>query len=102
MQIPAADKVVNLRASKASGKANVSWDTSAELTTVGFNLIGAKKNGGSVQMNTSLIQAKQGTTGESASYSIDLSSRDLKGSTGVYVELVKTNGAKERFGPASF
>jgi hypothetical protein len=99
---PAADKVLNLSASKANGKANVSWDTSAELSTAGFNLIGTKKNGGSVQLNSSLIQAKQGTTGGSASYSIDLSSGDLKGSTAVYVELVKTNGAKERFGPASF
>ena len=98
----AADRVMNIAAGKSAGKANVSWDTSLELSVAGFNLIGVKKGGASVQMNASLIPAKNGTTGESASYSVSLKSGDLKGSTAVYVELVKTNGAKERFGPASF
>ncbi|HEV8337333.1 MAG TPA: hypothetical protein VGR67_13025 [Candidatus Polarisedimenticolia bacterium] len=99
---PASDRVLNLVASKTSGKANVSWDTTAELTVAGFNLIGTKKSGGEVQLNSSLIPAKKGTTGEGASYSADLKAGDLKGSTAVFVEVVKTNGAKERFGPASF
>lgn len=99
---PAADRVINLAASKATGKAIVSWDTTAELTTAGFNLIGVKKSGGQVQLNSALIPALKGTTGESASYSINLGARDLKGSIAVYVELVKISGAKELFGPASF
>jgi len=96
------DKVINLTAGKVTGKANVSWNTTAELSTAGFNLIGVKKSGGDVQLNSALIPAQKGTTGESASYSINLGPRDLKGSTAVYVELVKISGAKERFGPASF
>jgi len=99
---PVSDRVVNLVASKSAGKASVSWDTTAEFATSGFNLIGTKKNGGSVQLNSTLIAAKKGTTGEGASYTVSLSSGSLKGSTAVYVEVVKTNGAKERFGPASF
>jgi hypothetical protein len=99
---PASDRVIDLVASKTSGKANVSWNTSLELTVAGFNVIGTKKNGGEVQLNSSLIPAKKGTTGEGASYSASFGAGDLKGSTAVIVEVVKTNGAKERFGPASF
>jgi len=99
---PAADRIINLTASKAVGKVNVSWDTTAELSTAGFNLIGVKKSGGQVQINSALIPAQEGTSGAGASYSINLGPRDLKGSTAVYVELVKTSGAKELFGPASF
>jgi len=101
---PAGDRVVNLQVAKKSGKTDISWDTTAELTTVGFNVIGTNRNGRDVQLNTRLIPAKHGTTGEGASYSISLTASALKskGSTAVYIEIVKTNGAKERFGPASF
>jgi len=99
---PVSDRVYNMLATKSSGKASVAWDTTAEFSTAGFNLIGEKKNGGTVQLNSSLIQAKKGTTGEGASYDVSLGGGDLKGATAVYVELVKTNGAKERFGPVRF
>jgi hypothetical protein len=99
---PVADRVVNVKVAKKFGKMDISWDTSAEFTTVGFNLIGTKRNGRDVQLNAQLIPAKNGTTGDGASYSVSVSAGALKGSTAVYVEIVKTNGAKERFGPASF
>ncbi len=99
---PVGDKVINLAASRAGGKASVSWDTTAEFQTAGFNLIGAKRNGGEVRLNATPIPAKEGTTGQGASYSVALSGGDLKGSAAVYVEVVKTNGTTERFGPASF
>jgi len=99
---PVADQVINLAASKTAAEANVSWDTTAELSTAGFNLIGVRKNGGQVQLNSALIPALEGTTGESASYSINLGARDLKGSTAFYVELVKISGDRELFGPAAF
>ena len=99
---PSADRVVNLTASRTAAEANVAWDTTAELSTAGFNLIGVKKNGDRVAISASMIVALEGTTGLGAQYSIDLSPKDLKGSTAVYVELVKTSGATELFGPVSF
>jgi hypothetical protein len=80
----------------------VNWDTGVELTTAGFNLIGTKKGGNDVQLNSSLIAAKEGTTGKGASYSATFDANQMKGSTLVYVEIVKTDGTKQRFGPASF
>jgi hypothetical protein len=99
---PSADKVSNLVAAKRFGQTEVSWETSAEFSVAGFNLIGTKRGGRDVKLNARLIPAKKGTTGEGASYSMTITARDLRGSTAVYVEVVKTNGTTERFGPVSF
>ena len=99
---PVADLVTTISASKSQGKGTVNWDTGIEMTTAGFNVIGAKKGGNEVKLNGSLIAAKEGTTGKGASYTVTFDAGQLKGSTLVYVEIVKTDGSKERFGPASF
>jgi hypothetical protein len=99
---PAGDRVVNVKVTKKFGKTDVSWDTTSELATAGFNLIGTKKNGRDVRLNARLIPAKNGTTGSGASYTMSIPASALKGSTSVYVEIITINGAKERFGPASF
>jgi len=98
----ASDEVIELRASKSQGKGSVDWTTGVELTTSGFNVIGAKKGGGEVKINANLIAAKEGTTGKGASYSLSFDAGQLKGSSSVYVEVVKNDGSKERFGPAAF
>ena len=99
---PVSDQVIDLRAGRTGGKASVDWSTGAELTTSGFNVIGTKKGGGGeVKLNDSLIAAKEGTTGRGATYTLVLDMRQLKGSTSVYVEIVKNDGSRERFGPAS-
>ena len=99
---PVADLVTTITASKSQGKAAVSWETGIEMATVGFNVIGTKKHGGETKLNASLIAAKEGTTGRGAAYSIVFDAGQLKGSSLIFVEIVKTDGSKERFGPASF
>lgn len=100
--LPAADRIVNLAADRSAGKSDVSWDTTAEISVAGFDLFGIRKGGGSVRLNSSPIQAREGTTGEGAHYSVPLGAGSLKGLTAVYVEMVRTGGARERFGPAAF
>ena len=99
---PVADLVTTISANKSQGKGTVSWDTGVEMTTAGFNVIGTKKGGSEQKLNATLIAAKEGTTGRGASYTVTFDANALKGSTLVYVEIVKTDGSKERFGPASF
>ena len=99
---PVSDQVIELRAGRTGGKGSVEWTTGIELTTAGFNVIGTKKGGGGeVKLNDRLIAAKEGTTGRGATYTLVFDARKLKGSTSVYVEIVKNDGSKERFGPAS-
>jgi len=99
---PVADLVTTISASKSQGKGTVNWDTGIEMTTAGFNVIGTKKNSGETKLNGSLIAAKEGTSGKGASYTVTFDAGQLKGSSSVFVEIVKTDGSKERFGPASF
>ena len=99
---PVTDVVTNINVSKSQGKGTVSWSTGIETTTAGFNVIGAKKGGNELKLNASLISAKEGTTGKGASYTMTFDGAQLKGSTSIYLEIVKTDGSKERFGPASF
>jgi hypothetical protein len=100
---PVSDLVTTILATKLpQGKGKVDWSTGIEMTTSGFNVIGTKKGGGEVKLNPSLIEAQEGTTGKGATYTVTFEPGQLKGSSSVYVEIVKTNGSKERFGPASF
>ena len=100
--VAVADVVTSLTAGRSRGDATVEWTTGAELSTAGFDLFGFKKNGGEVKLNSALIPAKEGSSGRGATYSVTFGSSELKGSGAVVVELVRTNGSKERFGPASF
>lgn len=100
--ISVGDLITSIRASKRQGKGTVDWETGIELTTAGFNVIGTKKNGAEVKLNESLIAAKEGTTGRGGSYSATFDAGQLKGSSSVFVEIVKIDGSRERFGPADF
>lgn len=99
---PVADLVTVIHANKSQGKGTVDWETGIEMSTAGFNVIGTKKGGQETKLNGTLIAAKEGTTGKGASYTVTFDAGQLKGSSTVYVEIVKTDGSKERFGPASF
>jgi hypothetical protein len=99
---PVGDLITTIQAGRRQGKGTVDWETGIELTTAGFNVIGTKHNGAEVKLNRSLIAAKEGTTGRGASYSATFDAGQLKGSTAVFVEIVKTDGSRERFGPAGF
>ncbi len=100
---PVADLVTTIVASKTGGKGKVDWTTGVEMTISGFNVIGTKKGGGNeVKINGTLVAPKEGTTGKGASYTFEFDAGQLKGSSAVYIEVVKNNGSKARFGPASF
>lgn len=100
---PVADLVTTIAATKAGGKGKVEWTTGVEMTISGFNVIGTKKGGGNeVKINGTLVDAKEGTTGKGASYTFEFDASQLKGSSAVYIEVLKNNGSKARFGPASF
>jgi hypothetical protein len=99
---PVADLVTVIHANKSQGKGIVDWETGIEMSTAGFNVIGTKKGGAEVKLNGSLIAAKEGTSGKGATYSVTFDAGQLKGSSAVFVEIVKTDGSKERFGPVSF
>jgi hypothetical protein len=97
---PVADRITTVYASKSQGVVTIDWETESELATAGFNLIGTRNNGTERKLNNSLIVAKGGSTGSGAGYSASFEGSRLKGSNAVYVELVKTDGSKQRFGPA--
>jgi hypothetical protein len=99
---PIADLVENISAVKSQGKLAVAWSTITELTTEGFNVIGTKKGGGEIKLNSALIPAQEGTTGLGASYSAVFDGSKLKGSTSVFIDLVKIDGTTARFGPVGF
>ena len=96
------DQVVSIVATKVGGDTNVEWTTEKEMFTDGFNLIGAKKGSQEVVLNRSLIPAQEGTTGNGATYSFAVDRNRLKGSALLFVEVVKLDGSRVRFGPASF
>jgi hypothetical protein len=99
---PVADQVTTIQANKTRGTATVDWETAAELATAGFNLIAVKNNGSEWKLNDSLIAAREGTTGKGGSYGVSYDVVSLKGAHAVFVELVKLDGSKERFGPADW
>ena len=100
--LPLMDQVTSLTSAKTQGKVTVIWQTSSEVTTAGFDVIGVKKGGTEVKLNSALIPAKEGTTGKGASYSVVFEGGQLKGAALIYLDLVKTDGSRLRFGPANF
>ena len=53
-------------------------------------------------MNSTLIAARKLFGGEGAHYSIALNAEDLKGVSAVQLEVLKGDGARERFGSVRF
>jgi hypothetical protein len=98
---PATDRVMDLVASKTGGKATVSWDTSSELNTAGFKVMGQRKTGEQFQIGPSFVEATGKTDGQPHHYSVDLNGGDLKGATKIYIVVVHPTGADETFGPAN-
>jgi hypothetical protein len=93
---PVSDRIVNLVASKTgANKFSVSWSTTSENTIASFNLVG-NKTSGTIDIGSS-ISPKGGGLG--ASYSISLSSSDLKGAKRVSVIVTYSDGSKASFGP---
>lgn len=99
---PISDRVLALRAVKSGGKATISWITAGEFTIAGFDLIGFRRDGRTLRLNSTLIAPRFGTTAEGASYTIDLSAGDVKGSSHVAVEVKHTNGSTDRTDPVPF
>jgi hypothetical protein len=55
-----------------------------------------------VPLNAALIPAKEGTSGRGVSYTLTVEASQLRGSQAVIVELLRTNGSKQRSNPVPF
>lgn len=96
------DQVISIVATRLGSMMVVEWETEREFSTAGFDVIGAKKGGGGeVVLNRTVIPAQQGTTGGGASYSFQVDRSRLKGSALLFVDLIKLDGTRVRFGPAA-
>ncbi|HEU5181178.1 MAG TPA: hypothetical protein VFW45_10310, partial [Candidatus Polarisedimenticolia bacterium] len=97
------DQVISIVATRSGSMIVVEWETEREFSTQGFDVIGSKKGGGGgMVLNRSLIPAQEGTSGGGASYSFSVDRNRLKGSALIFIDLVKLDGTRVRFGPASF
>jgi hypothetical protein len=101
-EAPTPDFITDLTATKTSGGVKVQWITPSENATAGFDVLGLKKNGRENLLNSTLIPAKEGTTGRGALYSVTFDSGQLKGCKSIAVELVGTDESRTRFGPVGF
>jgi hypothetical protein len=97
-----SDLITELTGTKIPGGAKVSWITSNERMTAGFYVFGLKRNGREILLNSTLIPAKEGTTGKGASYSMTFDSSQLKGCHAVDVELIMSDGSRTRYGPTRY
>ncbi|MCI0409880.1 MAG: hypothetical protein L0191_15190 [Acidobacteria bacterium] len=97
-----SDVATELTATRISHGARVDWITSNERMTLGFDVIGLKRGGREIPLNSTLIPAEEGTTGEGASYSVTFDPGQLKGCNAINVELVLTDRSRKRFGPVGF
>ncbi len=96
------DQVISITTSRSGSQILVEWETDREFATLGFNVVAAKKNGGGgTVLNRALIPAQAGTTGGGGSYSFGFDRSRLKGSALLFIELIKLDGTKARFGPAT-
>ena len=97
--VPPADLITSLSATRSAGRVTVQWSTTNERMTQGFDVIGSKKSGKEFRLNSSLIPAQEGTTGQGATYSMIFDADLLKGASQVSVEIVLLDGSRKQFGP---
>lgn len=91
----ASDKATIKKASVASGKLSVEFFTTAELNTVGFNVVAGGRN-----LNASLIAAK-GASGGGASYTFEVGRGALKNERSLLVQTVLKDGSVVSSAPAT-
>jgi hypothetical protein len=97
------ESIVNIRISftSASGKGSgtVSWDTTAEVSMVGFNVVVYDNRGNRIQQNPDLIRCGPCSSGLGAHYTFTVPKH--KSGHNIFVELVDVNPPVRTFGPAT-
>jgi thrombospondin type 3 repeat protein len=103
-QDPAAcdQRVVNVGISFSSGvgkgSGEVTWETTHEVDIGGFNILNMDQQGKTVPLNPTEIGCTACTTGAGQRYSFVVPKH--KSGRGLYVQLLRRNGAIELYGPA--
>jgi hypothetical protein len=98
---PESDLITSLSATRSGGRVTVQWSTTNERMTQGFDVIGSKKSGKEFRLNSSLIPAQEGTTGQGANYTMTFDADLLKGGSQISVDLVLLDSSRKRFGPVA-
>ncbi len=81
------------------GSGTLSWTTNQEIDLQGFNIIVLDNSGNPTQLNAVLIPCEECVTGIGDTYTYFLPKH--KSGRNVFLEVVHTDGSRERFGPAS-
>lgn len=81
------------------GSAVMQWTTTGEFDVQGFNVIRLDSQNDRIQLNAVLIPCEECVTGSSHTYAYIVPKH--RGAHTLYVELVRLDGAIERYGPAS-
>jgi len=80
------------------GSGTVTWRTTAEYDTIGFNVVVFDGKGNRIQQNPSLIRCKQCSTGLGDQYTFIIPKH--KSGHNIFVEMVRLDGQITTFGPA--
>jgi hypothetical protein len=80
-----SEKAINVRAAKAKGQVDVSWEMTTELSLTGFDIIGVDKRGR--DRNLMHVNCKQCTSGLGEYYSVTTPKGSLKGANMIRLEV---------------
>jgi len=82
------------------GSGTVSWNSTTEVDLVGFNVVVINGKGQRIQQNDALIRPEAGPPPNSgAAYNFIIPKH--KSGQGIYVEMLRSNGTVQVFGPAA-
>jgi len=90
--------VVTFQSQDGKGSGTVTWRTTAEYDTIGFNVVVFDGKGNRIQQNPSLIRCKQCSTGLGDQYTFIIPKH--KSGHNIFVEMIRVDGHVTTFGPA--
>jgi uncharacterized membrane protein YsdA (DUF1294 family) len=93
------DILLDTHSPSGRGSGLLSWRTTAERDLVGFNVVSYDSQGRRTVLTPSLIPCQVCTGGLGASYGAILVKH--KSGKDLFVEMVRTNGVIQTFGPAT-
>jgi hypothetical protein len=93
------DITIDFSSPYGRGSGLVSWRTPAEVDIVGFNVVVLDNQGQRIQINDTLIRPQAGPyPNEGATYSFIVPKH--KSGRNIYIEMLRSNGTVQVFGPA--
>jgi len=83
---------------KDKGSGVLTWRTTHEIDVLGFNVVAVDANGLRVPQNATLLGCRECVTGVGADYTFLVPRH--RGGIGFFIEIVRTGGTRETYGPA--